>query len=269
MYRKVLLIVGMPRSGTSWLGQIFDSSPEVRFRLSPIFSYEFKNSVNEGSTGADWLRLFAGAYNSNNEFMDQTARRKLGQYPTFLDKRPQPSFLVVKDTRFHNLLEPLLHAVEEVKIIAIVRHPCGAIHSWLTAPREFPAHADPMIQWRTGACRKSPGFGEFWGFEDWLSVTRLHLRLAKEFADRVRIVRYEELVADRTGQAEDLFESLGLEYCAQTTQFLEESQRKHDINEYAVFKHPNVADRWKTELDVRIQEEIFAAVRGTDLAVFL
>ena len=268
MYREVLLIVGMPRSGTSWLSQIFDSSPDVRFKLSPIFSYEFKNSVTESSTAEEWHRLFDGAYTSDSEFMNQTERRRIGQYPTFLSKYTAPKFLVVKDTRFHNLLEPLLRAVERVKIIAIVRHPCGAIHSWLTAPNEFPANADPMMQWRLGACRKS-GFGEFWGFDDWLAVTRLHVRLANQFADRVKIVRYEELVTDRAVQAKGLFEFVGLEYGAQTEQFLEDSQRKHDANEYAVFKHPTVADRWRIELDVRIQQEILEAVQGTDLARFL
>jgi hypothetical protein len=268
MYREVLLIVGMPRSGTSWLSQIFDSSPDVRFRLSPIFSYEFKNSVSESSTAVDWRRLFDGAYASDSTFMNQTERRRTGQYPTFVLKLEAPSFLVLKDTRFHNLLEPLLRTVEYVKAIAIVRHPCGAIHSWLTAPNEFPENADPMAQWRSGACRKS-GFGEFWGFDDWLAVTRLHVRLANQFPDRVKIVRYEDLVADRTVQIKKLFEFVGLGFGNQTEQFLKDSQGKHDVNQYAVFKHPAVADRWRTELDSRIQQEIIEAVRGTDLAGFL
>ena len=38
-----LALFGCPRSGTSWLGQIFNSAPDVAYRYQPLFSYEFKD----------------------------------------------------------------------------------------------------------------------------------------------------------------------------------------------------------------------------------
>lgn len=268
MFKRFVAIMGMPRSGTSWLSQIFDSSPEVRFRLSPLFSYEFKNRLDEQSGRAAWEAVLRGAYDSDNEFMDQTYRRRDGQYPVFAHKQPDPEVLVLKDTRFHNLIEPMLELFPEARMIALVRHPAGAINSWLRAPREFPADADPMAEWRSGACRKN-GFGEFWGFDDWKWVTRLQLRLAQERPEQMIVQRYEDLVADPMGETRRLFEFCGLDFGDQTRAFLQDSQSRHDTNEYAVFKRPDVAERWHRDLDPRIQAAIVEDLTGTDLEAFI
>ena len=268
MYRKIIVIVGMPRSGTSWLSQIFDSSPGVRFRLSPLFSYSFKNAVDEHSTYEDYKAVFDGAYLSRDDFMEQTRNRELGHYPSFKEKDEDPEYLVIKMTRFHNLIGTMLDYFEHLNIVAIVRHPCGAINSWLMTPKEFPRDANPMVEWRTGACRKT-GPEEFWGFEDWKEVTRLHLRLQAEYPERFIIVQYEDVVSQPVANTRELFEFVGLPYTQQTDNFLVESQSRHDEDTHATFKNPNVKDRWKSALHPDIQKEIINEIEGTDLERFL
>jgi hypothetical protein len=268
MFSQIILLTGMPRSGTSWLSQIFDSNPHVRFRLSPLFSYEYKNRLNESSSFQDWEAVLQGAYRSSNEFMDQTVRRNLGQYPVFPVKDDNPPCLAIKDTRFHNLTERALELLPALRVVAIVRHPCGAIHSWLTSRGEFPATADPLREWRTGQCRKT-GYGEFWGFDDWRAVTTMHLDLAERFHDRVYIQRYEELVNDPAREGARLMEFAGLEFHPQTRDFISKSHSLHNPNEYAVFKNRSVAVRWQTELSPVIQETILSELRDTRLERFL
>lgn len=268
MFKNIVCIFGMPRSGTSWLSQIFDSSPSVRFRLSPLFSYEFKNQLNESSSRRDWEIVLQGAYRSSNAFMNQTYRRDAQEYPVFSEKDSAPENLVIKDTRFHNLIEPMLSLFNNLRIIAIVRHPCGAIHSWLKAPREFPSGADPLREWRSGACRKT-AYGEFWGFDDWMTVTRLHLRLARAMPDRFRITRYEQLVREPIGETQRLFDFSGIAYSDQTASFLRDSHARHLDGEYAVFKDPSVADAWRTGLHPAIRDRILADLAGTDLEEFV
>ena len=268
MYNTIIVITGMPRSGTSWLSQIFDSSPEVRFRLSPLFAYEFKNCVNETATKEEWENVFLGAYNSENDFMNQTERRAVGQYPTFEYKNPEPAFLVIKDTRFHNLTERMLGLFDNVKMVAIVRHPCGAIHSWLTAPGEFPRDADPLREWRTGSCRKK-GYGEFWGFDDWEKITRLHIKLEQSLPNRFIIQQYEHMVDNPMSETKKLFAFFGLEFTDQTESFLKMSQTVHDESEYAVFKFPSVKDRWRSELHLSNRKAIIEKIAGTELERFL
>jgi len=268
LYKKIVNIFGMPRSGTSWLSQIFDSSPEVRFRLQPLFSYEFKNYITEQSGKEAWEHVFKGAYLSNSEFMRQTHRRKAGEFPVFAKKDLYPEFLVTKDTRFHNLTVSLIELFDNIKIVAIVRHPCGAIYSWLRAPKEFPRTAVPLYEWKSGACRKTD-YGEFWGFDDWKLVTRLHLRLAKAYPEKFIIQKYEDLVSDPVAETKNVFSFCGIRYTQQTEQFLKECHAKHLDSEYAVFKNQTVKDSWRIGLNPEIKNSILNEIRGTDLEEFI
>ncbi len=45
-----IAVHGVPRSGTSWLSEIFNSSPRVLFKYQPLFSYVLKDFLNPGSS---------------------------------------------------------------------------------------------------------------------------------------------------------------------------------------------------------------------------
>jgi hypothetical protein len=200
--------------------------------------------------------------------MCRTEEREAGTYPTFDCKQEDPEALAIKMTRFHNLLARMLELIDDLKVVSLVRHPCGAIYSWLTTPSEFPRESDPMEQWRTGECRKT-GPGEFWGFEDWKTVTRLHMELERRFPDRFRILQYETLVNHPNREARRLFSFFGLAYTEQTSRFLRSSHQRHHDDPYAVFKEPGVKDRWIVELDSAIREAILEDVGETELRRFL
>ena len=268
MLEKVVVVAGMPRSGTSWLGQIIDSCPDVRFKLCPLFSYAFKNAVNENSTSQEYADLFEAVYLRADAFMDQTERRQAGKYPIFELKNAEPAVLAIKMTRYHHLLSVMLERSPKLKMVLIVRHPCGAINSWLKTRGEFPANADPMKEWRTGSCRKT-AVGEYWGFNDWIHVTKLHLRLHEQNPERVRIQQYEQLVTNPVEQTKEIFAHLGLEFTNQTLNFLSSSQRRHDSDSYAVYKDSSVKDAWHSELDEQIRREILDEIEGSELERFL
>lgn len=267
MYKTIVAIVGMPRSGTSWLGQIFDSSPNTAYRLEPIFSYAFKNAVDEKSSKEDYIKLFDGIYLSQDDFLLQKDKRESGAYPKF-HKNNQPEFLAFKTTRFHHLIEDMLRYFDNLKMVSIVRHPCGAICSWLNTPREFPASADPMKEWRTGNCRKTAK-EEFWGFDDWKKVTALHMRLEKEYPKQFKIVRYEKFVENTLEETKALFDFVGLKLEEQTRKFIEECHVKHNQDSYSVFKSKEVAYSWENRLPMEIQKEIIDEIKDTSLAIFL
>ena len=265
---KSILLMGMPRSGTSWLSQIFDSHPSVRFKLSPLFSYRFKNIVGKESTQKEWIDFLHKVYNTEDEFMDQAYRRRAGEYPIFENKDENPRFLAIKDTRYHNLARKMLQIIPDVKIIYIVRNPCGAIYSWLTAPKEFPKGADPWKEWRSGACRKTAP-EEFWGFDDWKVVTSIYMKLQEEYSRQIRIIQYEDLVDDVERITKELFKFIGLKIKKQTYKFLIESQSFYHPNEYAVYKDPGVKHKWKKGLDKKIVEKIYKELKDTKFERFL
>lgn len=265
---KVIWIAGMPRSGTNWIGQIFASHPGVRFKLCPLFSYDFKNALDENSSAADWHKLLAATYSTRSEYLDQEYLRRDILVPRFAQRDPQPPVLAIKSTRFHHLLPRLLERVPMAQVVGIVRDPRAAIHSWLTNPLEFPAGADPGREWRTGHSRKTD-VGEYWGFDDWKKVGNLFLDLEQQYPGRFHLVRYESWVRDPLAGVQAVFPGVGLALHPQTEQFLRESQTDHRDHPRSVFKSPSVASRWEAELDPEIGSAMVRELEGTRLASFL
>ena len=69
---KRIAIHSVPRSGSSWLGQIFNSSVKVCFRFQPLFSYVFKGYLDEKSSREDILTFFKLIAKSNDDFLLQS-----------------------------------------------------------------------------------------------------------------------------------------------------------------------------------------------------
>lgn len=261
----------MPRSGTSWLSQIFDSHAKVRFRLAPLFSYAFKDYVNEQSSQSEWLEFFKKVNkHEGDEFMEQLYRKRAGEYPVFNTKADQPSFLVIKETRYHNLTTRILELLPEVKFVFLIRNPCAAIYSWLSTPREFPQKDDPMEYWRNGMNRKT-GPEEFWGFDDWVKLTEMYTELMEKYPERVFIQRYEDLVREPLGATRNMFQFTGLgEVPKQSIEFLVQSHSTNKAGAYAVFKRQEeVLEKWKTGLPHEIRSEIKRELEGTKFEKYL
>jgi hypothetical protein len=257
----------MPRSGTSWLGQIFDSSPDVAFRMEPLFSYSFKNVINDRSSNEDIHEFFNQVYLTDDEFIHQKESRTKGVY-SYFEKNQSPTYLVIKTTRHHNLLERYLRLIDCIEILAIIRHPCAAISSWISTEREFGAKGCKVEKdWRSGECRKDDD-GEYWGFDDWLSVTHKHLALAQKYRN-FNIVKYANLVHGLEDVTRQLFERLSIPYTRQTLDFLKKSQSRHDDDPYSVFKGTDVESKWKTKLSTAIAQEITRETNESGLGEFL
>ena len=258
----------MPRSGTTWLAQIFASSPDVRLKYCPLFSFEFKNALDETSTTKEWNNLLLKLYNTNSEFLDQEHLRKHGLVPTFKEKHKNPGHLVIKSNRFHNLTPYMLEAIDQILFIHLVRHPCATIYSWLSDPAEFPQYADQMQEWRSGRCRKD-GPGEFWGFDDWKRITTQALRLSAQYPKQHKIVRYEDLVKNTKHCAKQLFEFFHIPYEKETESFIEYSHSRHDDHKHSIFKDPSLIDKWQEKLNPSIISNCLREIRGTELEQFI
>lgn len=257
----------MPRSGTSWLGQIFDSSPDVAFRMEPLFAYRFKNIINDKSSKEEIIKFFTAVYLTDDDFIHQKESRAKGIYDSF-KKNPKQEFLVVKTTRHHNLLERYLRMVEAIEIISIVRHPCAVISSWINTEREFTAKACTVENdWRSGECRKD-GDGEFWGFNDWLSVTHQHVEFSQKYSN-FNIVKYADLIHDSESVINNLFKGLSIPYTMQTSDFLKNCNSRHNNDPYSVFKSTDVENKWKDKLDKSIAQEIIAESIASGFGEFI
>jgi len=266
--QKIGIVAGVARSGTSWLGQIIDSSPEVSYRFQPIFSYAFKNAINEDSSKEEIQAFFTGVNDSQDDFLTQSDKREAGLYPTF-EKLTPPALLVLKLARHQYVLATILRFFEQVKLIAIVRNPCGVINSWLQNPADFPPGSDVRAEWRFGACKNAGLAENFYGYYKWKEVANMYLDLKAKHPDRVIVVNYDELVDNTVEVATEVFDFLDLSMGEQSQSFIHACHSKHHDNLYSVFKDKSVKDRWRKELDPYIISEIHEDLKDTRLGRFI
>ncbi|MFZ1666554.1 MAG: sulfotransferase [Flavobacteriales bacterium] len=265
---KLVSIQSVPRSGSSWLGQIFNSSPQVEFRFQPLFSYAFKDRIGPGSSRLECLKFFEDIQRTKDTFVLQKDIDIHVDYPSFtaLD---EPSHLVMKEVRYNHILRNLLEQVPELKMIGIVRHPCAVMASWIHAPREFIPEWNVDEQWRSGALKNQGRPEEFFGFDKWLEVAHLFLDLEAKYPDRVKVVRYADLNANPFLVAKDLFSFCDLKIGPSTAAFIDASQSKQGGDANSVYRLARPDDAWKGRLPLHISDIIHAELKGGPLHRFL
>jgi hypothetical protein len=263
----IIYIAGVARSGTSWLGQLVNSSPLVRFRFQPLFSYEFKGRITEDSEAGEYSTFLNDLYTTETEFLVQNEKVRSGEYPNFGKADHQP-FLAFKENRYQSVIEPMLRKVPRMKLLSIVRNPCAVLHSWSKNPKEFPPGSVLRDEWRFGNC-KNKGNEDYFGYYKWKEVSNLYLDLQQQFPGRAMVINYQELVQNPESQTSAIFKFLGLPLLHQTTDFLNASTHNHNDSYYSVYKKPGSVDSWKKEFDPYIASEILHDLRGTRLEQFL
>ena len=80
---KNVAIFGVPRSGTSWVGQLFNSSPHTAYRYQPIFSYSFEESIDAESSEDDIAAFHQSLFETNDDFVLQKMNLSGNDAPSF------------------------------------------------------------------------------------------------------------------------------------------------------------------------------------------
>jgi hypothetical protein len=84
---KRIALHGTPRSGTTWLGEIINSSTEVVYKYQPLFSYGLKSFLGATSSREQIDEFFKMLRQSNDPFCDQVESRNSGELPLFEKKK--------------------------------------------------------------------------------------------------------------------------------------------------------------------------------------
>jgi hypothetical protein len=160
---QLLLLFGTPRSGTTWLGKIFDSHPLTLYKHEPdrsrfgvpfaahadlaeqwreqVLAFVAKlNSINTAHTSAR-LPVFKKKYRSHFaqtmhrlSVLGSGALSNLGwQWPVwqFTDIHRPDVRVVWKSTDSLARLGAILRVLENCRAVRIIRHPCGYVASVL------------------------------------------------------------------------------------------------------------------------------------------
>jgi hypothetical protein len=266
MLNNVIYIGGVARSGTSWVGQLINSCPSVRFRFQPLFAYEFKNTLSEESSLKDIENFYNDLYNSSSEFLNQSDKVKAGIYPDF--SKENETTLAFKENRYQSFIEPMLRKHKETKFVGVIRNPNATLYSWTQNEKEFPKDADILKEWRFGNC-KNQGNEDYFGYYKWKEVANLYLDLKDKFPDRVYIFHYDKFLDNVFDNVKELYRFLNLDFTIQTQNFIQKASSNNQDSYYSVYKGSKNKDLWKDEFPKYITDEINADLSKTRLETFL
>lgn len=253
MEAKKIWIFGVPRSGTSWFGQIFNSSPRVKFCFQPLFAYAFKDRLTEKSTLKDMQLLYRELLKTEDDFILQKEKIEKGHYPDF-QKDIIPDFLVMKEVRYINIVENLLEKDPDVKVIGIVRSPLEVMASWKKAPKEFNPEWSFEKEWEKAQSKNLGEKEEFYGYNKWKEAVLLFKKLKKQYPDNFYLVYYKDLKEECETQVKKIFEFCELPFQEQTKNFIFKSTNSHQDDPYSVYKKST--GNWENELPQKIINEI-------------
>jgi hypothetical protein len=263
-----IAIHGVPRSGTSWLGSIFDSSEHVIYRHQPLFSYAFKSFLNENSSKSDIDRFYEAILSTDDEFILQKLKKNNHAIPTF--RKRDLSHIIYKEARYHHILQNLLEKDSKIKIVGIIRNPKSVLISWYNAPKEFKIHEwDLQKEWRNAELKNDGKIENYYGFNKWKETSALLLKLKDNYRDRVCIINYRQLLEDTNTVTNELFSFCELQITNQTLDFIAKS-KSHDFSHdsYSVYRVNQSDDKWKNRLPGNIISEIDDDLYGTNLEIF-
>lgn len=163
-HKRLILVTGSPRSGTTWLGKIFDSHPGIFYRNEPESEVALKgvakiaikqNEENDRKVILDYVPKLAEMRSANVTgtlpmFRKQVEtaltfhRRKYSfmanrflnkvwdswQIPKrFTDEELNVLRICWKSVQATGRIPTFLHALPEASVVMILRHPCGFLAS--------------------------------------------------------------------------------------------------------------------------------------------
>ncbi len=227
---REILLVGLPRSGTSWVGAVLGSSPSVEYLREPITQTWLDEGI--GTPTVDLATDVDYAAVVDRVLADTGSRRLIKEVNPYL----------------------IPHVVDHYPKMAVVflhRHPCAVALSY--KERRW-TRLD--LEQRFNLQKT----GDFW-----YDHGRFQSRLLRPAMPAIRraghIVSYEDIATDPVGEFERLAKTLGLEWGEASRSYLASTMSDAQPGDpYALTRDAAAArDRWVTSLT---DEQKRAVLRG-------
>lgn len=265
---KRIGVHGVPRSGTTWVGNIFNSNPNIIYRHQPLYSYEFKDFLTNESKNEDILRFFDKISKSFDYYTNQWELVNKGLVPNFSKTPTTSNAIVYKEARYHNLLETLLREDDEFKLVGIIRNPMATLLSWKNAGNEFKSNWDFNDEWYNADSKNQGLVENFYGYQKWKEVAELFENLKMEYWDRVHLINYSEFIKNPLRNTKIMFKELGIKIDPQTIRFLKESHSETK-GTYSVYRKKQFDNDWVGNISEAIVNHIKDDLDNTNLEKYL
>jgi len=293
-----ILIVGAPRSGTTWLAKIFDSHPDVIYRHEPDEIVPASGSIRADM--ARWIRQHDARTAGKRPFFPKSwqtvparllrtslayggaATNRIGlpawPIPDLGDTRR--ARVVIKSVRLNVGIGAFARAYPDGRAVLILRHPCGQVSSVMrgtSAGRfELAQPGTDMPFDEAGAVTFAARFGvEEATFQrlpnaakyawSWRAFNEIALDSISGLSN-ARVAVYEDLCAGPGAEAGASLDFCGLRWNRQTEAFLARSTSHEEPGYYAVVRDSiAAANRWRASMPGEDQAAVRAVVRESPL----
>jgi hypothetical protein len=269
--QRCVVVVGFPRSGTSWLAKCLSFAPDFTYYREPD-NYEHVPEAEKR-----FIYLYLTGEHDDPAYRRLMIRACTGQVATAFTMKHDPGPLLrplrgpgrMLGERFPFLFLRRPHVLVKLVFASlnlawfranlpraqqlyVLRHPCGQFDSWqrqgweprperlLDNPRLVADHLHPFAD----LIRSAKGYWERAGA---LWAATVHVVHRQTQADNGRlIVAYEWLCGDPVGRFKDLYRRLGLGWNGAAERFLSESDHEGDDRRYSL-NRPTAkqVDKWK------------------------
>lgn len=296
---NAILIVGAPRSGTTWLAKILDSHPDVLYRHEPDEALPPGASIQ--ASMALWVRqrdprtagkrpFFPKSWQTEPMRLLRTSLAYAGAAASRIGfaVRSIPDLgavgkarVVVKSVRLSAGIGEFARAYPDGRALLILRHPCGQVASVMRGTRDgrfdlaeagtdmpFDEAAAIGFAGRHGMDgaafqRQSDAAKYAWSWREFNETA------VASIADlgNARVVVYEDLCTRPVEEARAILAFVGLRWDAQTESFLRRSTiYEGPAGYYAVVRDSiAAAERWRTAMAPEDQEAVRRVVRESPL----
>jgi hypothetical protein len=299
---NAILIVGAPRSGTTWLAKILDSHPDVLYRHEPDEAVPPSGSIEADM--ARWVGqrdprtagkrpFFAKSWRTGAARLVRTGLVYAGAAASRigLPAWPIPDLgaigrarVVVKSVRLSAGLGEFARAYPEGRAVLILRHPCGQVASVMRGTRsglfdlaeagtDMPFDEVEAIRFAArhgvdeAAFQRLPDAAKYaWSWREFCETAIAGI----EGRGNALVVIYEDLCAKPVEEARRILAFVGLGWDRRVETFLERSTRGDGAEGYYAVVRNSIAaaERWRVEMVVGDQEAVRETVRGSPLAWF-
>lgn len=265
MNRTILL--GAPRSGTTWLGEILNASPQVAYRYQPLHAWSFASKVHDQSSRSEIEQFFEDLLDAKDPYVTKLRSSALGaELPSF--RKGTVTHLVFKETHYPTICSRLVKMTDDTKLVGLIRDPVDCLTSWWNVENEFADEWSIAEEWLEAPSKNRGRAGHVAGFTGWLKVIRTLLALRDTESRKTHLISYETLLRDPQYVTADLFAHLELPVDPQVIDFMSSSTSREDPNPYGVFRTGPVP-RPRGELPGEIAEKIRQRTREEGLSEFL
>jgi hypothetical protein len=303
-----ILILGAQRSGTTWLAKIIDSHPDVLYRHEPdeatpapspltadalpelLQRWVETRGVREVSIRPlfqkswqpGWATGLRAAWIGAARVAGRMPGRRPWRIPDFAS-RPVPR-VAFKSIRWAEQAAVLARGLPKSRVVFILRHPCGQVASVMrgnrqrrfdlrTAGTDMPYDEAAAVRFAAGFGLDNAGFQALpdaakyaWGWRAFNEPAYAALAGLQN----VHVVRYEALCTEPDHLSRCILAFSGLDWNAQTADFLARSTTHHGpAGYYAVFRDAAAAaESWRRTMPAPDQAAVRAVMSGSPLKRF-